>query len=215
MGRIVMAKVTIVGTSHISPASISKVRDTIMNEQPDCVAIELCPERFAALKSGQYRPSLRFGLTHYILAVIQQYLGKRTGVLPGSEMLIAADTALKTGARVALIDKDIGRIMYEITNIRLLEKLRLLAKIIVSIVFAPFSKHQRIDLRKVPPESIIEQAMDMMEKDMPSFYKILVKDRNRHMAACIKELSKKYENLVVVVGAGHKKGLKKLLKVKK
>ncbi|MFQ6009913.1 MAG: TraB/GumN family protein [Candidatus Aenigmatarchaeota archaeon] len=210
-----MGKTIVIGTSHISPRSIENVRNTILKEKPGCVAIELCPERYRALRSGYYRPSLRFGLTHYVLAVIQQYLGKKTGVLPGSEMLVAADTGLSTGAKVILIDKDIREIMYEISRIGFVEKFRLFAKILLSLLFSPFSKKQRIDLSRVPPERIIEEAMRMMKRDMPSFYKILVEDRNRYMARWIKELSKKYDKIVVVVGAGHRKGLEKMLKVRK
>ena len=208
-----MAEITVVGTSHISPDSAKKVRKTILKERPDCVAIELCPERLMALSSGNYRPSLRFGITHYVLAVIQQYLGKKTGVLPGSEMMVAANTAIKVGARVALIDKRIDRIMQEISEISFAEKFGLFSKLLVSIIFSPFSRKQKMDFSKVPPETIIEEAMELMERDMTSFYKILVEERNKYMAGCIKELAKKYEKIVVVVGAGHKKGLKKLLKV--
>jgi len=206
-----MAKITIIGTSHISPQSIRRVREAITKLKPDCVTIELCPERFWALRKGYEKPKLSSGLTHYLLGVIQQHLGHMTGVLPGTEMMSAAEAGQDVGAKVVLIDKDIHEIMDGINAVSFWEKFSLFSKLFVSLLVAPFSKKGKIDLRRVPPERIIDQAMGEMRKDMPGFYKVLVTDRNEYMVGWIKKLSKDYNNMVVVVGAGHKKEMEKML----
>lgn len=37
---------TIVGTAHVSDKSVEEVKQTILEEKPDVVAIELCPNRY-------------------------------------------------------------------------------------------------------------------------------------------------------------------------
>ena len=66
-------------------------------------------------------------------------------------------------------------------------------------------------MTKVPPEELIDQAMETFQKVFPQLYKILVEDRNKRMASALLELSKTHKNIVAVVGAGHRKGLKSLL----
>ncbi|MEM5804440.1 MAG: TraB domain-containing protein [Candidatus Aenigmatarchaeota archaeon] len=209
-----MASIRIIGTSHISPQSARKVKEIIRKEKPDCVTVELCPERFWALRRGYERPKLSAGLTHYLLGIIQQHLGNMTGVLPGTEMMKAAEAGQEVGAKVVLIDKDIHEIMDGIARVSAWEKFRLFGKLFVSLLVAPFSHGAKIDLRKVPPERVVDQAMEEMKRDMPGFYRVLVTDRNEYMAGWIKRLGKDYNKIIVVVGAGHKKGLKRLLGMK-
>ena len=179
-----MAKITVIGTSHISPQSIRKVKETINKIKPDCVTIELCPERFWALRKGYERPKLSSGLTHYLLGVIQQHLGQMTGVLPGTEMMSAAEAGQEVGAKVVLIDKDIHEIMDGIARVSFWEKFKLFSKLFISLIIAPFSRGSKIDLRRVPPERIIDQAMTEMKSEMPGFYKVLVSDRNESSSMC-------------------------------
>ncbi len=205
--------VKIIGTSHIAKESMEAVKRIIEKEKPDCVAIELDPKRFFALtqqKGGERRKiGLRYGLTIYVFGWLQQKLGERIGVLPGSEMLAAAESAKQVGAKIVLIDRDIQEIFQGIMAIPLSEKL----KLFLGIFAAPFSR-EKIDLKKVPDERTIEQAIQYMRKELPGFYKVLIEDRNKYMAAWIRRLENEFDNIVVVVGAGHKRDLEKLIRRK-
>ncbi len=205
--------VKIIGTSHISEESIKKVKRLIEETKPDCVAIELDPKRFFALaqqREGSGRKiGLRYGLTIYFFGWLQQALGKSAGVLPGSEMLAAAEAARQTGARVVLIDRDIEEIIRGMMAVPLKEKL----KLFFGLFAIPFSR-EKINLGEVPQERIVEQAVRYMKKELPEFYKILVADRNEYMAAWIKRLEGEFENIVVVVGAGHRKELERMIRRK-
>ncbi len=224
--------VKIIGTSHIAKESIETVKRVIEETRPDCVAIELDPKRFFALLqqqkdngethgnevsggaekrsfSSQRKLGLRYGFTIYLFGWLQQSLGKTVGVFPGSEMLSAVESAKRVGAKIVLIDKDIEETFRGIMAVPLREKL----KLFLGIFAAPFSR-EKIDLKKVPEEKTIEEAIRYMKKELPSFYKALIGDRNKYMAAWIKRLEGEFDSIVVVVGAGHKKELEKMIRKK-
>lgn len=206
-----MAKVIIVGTSHISKESVEAAHNVIFYERPDCVALELDPERFAALmQKKRERASIR-NPTFFILNTLQTYLGGKTGVLPGSEMLAAIKAARETKAKIALIDMDISEIMGRLGEISRWQKIKLFLKLLAGLIPLPGQKD--FDLSKVPEEKLIDEALGYMRKDMPLIYKILISDRNKYMAGWVRQLAKSNKKIVVVVGAGHKKGLEKLLKM--
>jgi pheromone shutdown protein TraB len=202
-------KIIIIGTSHISPGSVAATRDRILSEQPDCVAVELDPLRYRALLNPQ-PPSLRAGVTTWLLHSLQSRLGKLTGVLPGSEMLAAIDAGRAVGARVVLIDMSIQRIAAEMQAIPLLRKLRLFSELLVGATLGP----KVVDLSKVPEERLVKQVMREMARSMPDYYRILVTERNAYMVEWIRKLAEENNKVVVVVGLGHKEGLQKLLRSK-
>ncbi len=204
--------VKIIGTSHIAKESVEAVKKIIEETRPDCVAIELDPKRFYALmrrqKGGEEerKIGLRYGLTIWLFGWLQQALGKSMGVMPGSEMLSAIEAAKSVNAKIVLIDNDIEEIFRGMMSVPLREKL----KLFLGIFAAPFSG-EKIDLKKVPEEKIISEAMRYMKKELPGFYKVLVGDRNRYMAEWIKRLESEFDSVVVVVGAGHKKELERMV----
>lgn len=204
------AKIIIIGTSHISPNSVSDTRNRILRKRPDCVAIELDPIRYRAMLHPE-KPTLRAGATAWLLHSLQTHLGKSTGVLPGSEMLSAIEAGRAVGAKVVLIDMSIDKIMERMHSVSLRGKLGMFARILTGVTFGS----GKIDLSKVPDEKMVKDVLKYMSKNMPEFYKILITERNSYMAGWIRELSKKHKKIVVVVGIGHEAGLKRLLKVKK
>lgn len=204
----------IIGTSHIAKESVEAVKKIIEQEKPDCVAIELDPKRYYTLarqKAGgeKRKIGLRYGITIYLFGWLQKKLGERMGVFPGSEMFSAAEAAKAVNAKTVLIDKDIEETFRGIMSIPLREKL----KLFLGIFAFPFSR-EKVDLRKVPEERVIADAMRYMKKELPGFYRVLVADRNRYMAEWIKRLENEFENIVVVVGAGHRKGLERMVRKK-
>lgn len=207
-----MKEIIIIGTSHISPQSIKQAKETIIKQKPDCVAIELCPQRYRALIQNKRQSPTFLNPLYMILYYLQNFLGKKTGILPGSEMLASINAARLVNSRIVLIDMDISTIVQKINQISFIEKIKLIAKLILGFLigFLPFG--QKLDISKVPHEKLINEAMKYIKEEIPHFYKILVIQRNIYMANFIKKLSKKYDKIVVVVGAGHKKGIEKILK---
>lgn len=207
--QIILMPVKIIGTSHIAKESTEEVKRTIKREKPDCVAIELDPKRYYALIQSpeqKRKIGLRYGLTIWLFGWLQQKLGKAVGVFPGSEMLAAIESAKNVGAKIVLIDRDIEETFRAIMAIPLREKL----KLFFGIFALPFSR-EKVDLRKVPEERVIADAMRYMKKELPGFYKVLVGDRNKCVAEWIKKLETEFSNIVVVVGAGHRKDLERMV----
>ena len=113
--------------------------------------------------------------------------------------------AKKHKLEVALIDRDI-----QITLRRFSKnfKFKELIKIIFS-VFKKSPKKQKIDLKKVPTDELIEFALSELKNNFPSMYKVLVHERDIYMARKLVALSLIYPNkkILAVVGAGHVKGM--------
>jgi len=200
--------IILLGTSHIAPESIKRIKKAIKDENPDCVAVELDPMRYNALKSGETTSPPGFFLK--FLSWLQKELGKMTGIFPGQEMFESVKISRENNIPVCLIDQDFYITMNDINKIPLWEKIRL-------FTFTMFSGigTKKIDLKKVPSEEVVNEAIRYLKIKFPFIYRILVLKRNRFMSKMIKELGKNHKKILVVVGAGHVNGLKKLLKGEK
>src|SRR6185436_20059943 len=108
----------IVGTAHVSEASVNEVREVIHRLRPEVVCVELCQGRYDALEKDRAFRDLdifkvvREGkglylLAHLALASYQRKMGAALGVKPGAELLAAIEAAHEVGARVELVDCDI------------------------------------------------------------------------------------------------------------
>lgn len=212
MGRIIL-----VPTSHVAEESVRKIGQVISQEKPDCIAVELDAARLPALQHpGGKIPFSQLGvggfLIIWVMKKLQEKLGEKAGILPGAEMLKAIEIANARGIQVVLIDRPILETFMKIKSTPLREKGKLLWLLVKGITLSPFVKGEKIDLRKVPGEELIEQALLFLKKELPYFSKVLIEERDRHMAEQLLHLSGHYKTVVAVVGAGHKEGMLKLLK---
>lgn len=220
--------IKIIGTSHISPESVEEIQKTIKKLKPECVAVELDPMRFEALKRGEtinLSAVKHIGFKNYlfakILSIIQRYLGEKTGVIPGEEMLTAVESAKNVkGVKtvVAFIDQDIRITLNELQKIKFSEKFWLFASIFLKIFSVTFFQEKdqskmrllhSIDLRKVPEQKVVDDVIKFLKEKCPTLHEVLIVQRDKHMARALFELSKRYKKVVAVVGMGHKKGIKR------
>ncbi len=206
------AEIEVIGVSHISPESIKEIREKVKKKKPDCVAVELDRNRFEALRRGEKISisAIKYiGFRNYlfakIMSAVQGYLGKKTGVIPGEEMLSAVKAGHESGADIALIDRNLKTTLDRLKTISFREKLGLFFSIFKKI------KIENFDLRKVPPERVVEQIIDQIKETSPGLYRVMIEERNVHMARILSKLQEKYSKILVVVGAGHKKGLEEKL----
>lgn len=210
---------TIIGTAHVSEKSVEEVRNTILECEPDIVAVELDVARYQNLlneKNGvqedkeiKIREILKNNnftmfLVSGFLSYFQKKIGEEVGVKPGSEMMAATEAATEAGAKVALIDRDI-----QITLKRALNRMSFWekAKFIYSIIASFFSKDEAIeDIEDIKQGDVLEEVMGYFQEMSPRAYEVLVAERDAYMAQRLLELE---GNVVAVVGAGHKKGIQK------
>jgi pheromone shutdown protein TraB len=103
----------LVGTSHIAPTAKQIIATATQEFKPDVIAVELDPQRLAALAQGvkpDYHPRLigQLGVRGYLFALIgslaQRHLGKIVNVTPGSDMLAAVTVAQQEKLR-PLVDR--------------------------------------------------------------------------------------------------------------
>lgn len=224
-------KVEIIGTSHIAKESIEKLTAKIDKEKPGLVTVELDKLRYAELMKSHRRPRRvritdirRMGFFGWMFAVIgafaQRRLGQKAGAQPGSDMKAAILAAKKAGSQVALIDRDIAETVYRLSKeVPLREKLYLGWFIFFGWIFArkDMERLNKLDLKKVPSDRVIHELIYDFRHKFPNMYRVLVTERDHHMAARVKMLHQMFpdQNILVVVGAGHVEGITKLLKARK
>jgi pheromone shutdown-related protein TraB len=214
-------KLKIIGTSHVSQESKTRINEVFESFQPDIICIELDRARlYALLHPAQKRggPSIsQLGLTGYLFAVIgrllQKKLGNMTGMNPGEDMLLGVKLAQNNKLALELIDQDASITLRNMSKkVKFSEKMR----IVSDILFAPFSKKMRmeIDVSKIPDEEIIAKLLTTMKDRYPGFYRVLLDDRNRFMARKIYSLMRHQpqKKVLVIVGAGHVEDMRKYLK---
>jgi len=212
-------KIIIVGTAHVSEKSIAQVNEVIEREKPDIVAVELDKARFQAIKGEEEVKEVNikelisggkfyYFMLHWLLAYVQKKIGADTGVKPGAEMMAAIQQAEKTGAKIALIDRDIqvtlGRFW---SRMSFFEKLKLFS----SLVGASFGfGSEKIDMETVTNEDVVTQLIGELRKLAPSAAIVLIDERDAFMARNLLDLANQGK-VVAVVGAGHREGIQKYL----
>jgi len=211
--------VVIVGTAHVSEKSVEEVTNAIEELQPDIVAVELCQSRYRAITGQEEETSeiqikellsggkLYYMLVQLFLAYVQKKIGSELGVKPGSDMVAAIDAAKKSGARVALVDRDIGITIQRFwSNMSFGEKARLIG----SMIPAAFGKGEEIDIDSVTQDDVVSQIIEEFRKVSPRAAQVLIDERDAFIAQNLIKLGRE-GRVVAVVGAGHKKGIGRYL----
>jgi pheromone shutdown-related protein TraB len=212
-------EVVIVGTAHVSEKSIQEVTAAIGANKPDIVAVELCPARYRALTGQEGAEEIKisdllsggkiyFVLVQWFLAYIQKKIGSELGVKPGSEMLAAIEAARKSGARVALVDRDVGITIQRFWSaMGIVDKVRLMAAM---VPVAVGSGEEYLDIDNITQEDVVSQMISEFRKVSPSAAQVLVDERDAYIARNLYQLSKEGK-VLAVVGAGHRGGISKYL----
>ena len=91
-----------------------------------------------------------------------------------------------------------------------IEKIKILLDLISSIGIS--REEIEKELKKIKSESYITSLLEELKKISPNVHRVIVDERDMFMAYKLLELSKKYKNIVAVVGAGHKSGIEFYLK---
>jgi len=218
--------ILLLGTSHVSKNSVKEIKETIEKYNPEVVGIELDYPRLKSLMEGKKNNKKRrqskairkeIGVGGYIFGIIagfvQDKVGKSLNIDPGVDMKSAYLEARKNKIPVTLIDLDIKITLKKISNLSLKKKISLFSNIIIKSFKKEYRKKLNFDVSSgVPSEEFIDLALDILKKEVPDMYKILIHDRNVYMVEQIKKLKQKHNgNILIIVGAGHLKGMKQLI----
>ena len=213
-------EIIIVGTAHVSEKSVQEVISKIEEMRPDIVAVELCPARYRALIGQEVEKEIKisellsggklfFFLVQLFLAYIQRKIGEELGVKPGSEMLAAIEAAKRAGARVALVDRDIGITIQRFWSaMGFFDKIRLVGSLIPAAL--GWGDEEEIDIDSITQADIVSQMISEFRKISPGAANVLVDERDAFLARNLHLLSKQ-GRVLAVVGAGHREGILKHL----
>jgi pheromone shutdown protein TraB len=199
--------ITLVGVGHVFVIS-DQVRAAVLSRRPEVVCLELDPARFSALMSRDRGRGGRVPLQYLLLARIQRSIASKFGSEAGSEMLAAAEAAREVGAKVALIDMDAATVFRRLwTSMSFREKLELMFGSLVGLV----SSKETVEKEMEVYENQEEEYLDKLGAEFPSIKRVLIDERNVHMASRISSIASQHGSVLAVVGDGHMQGLVKAL----
>lgn len=198
--------ITLIGTGHVFDIG-ARVREEIRHRMPQAVAVELDPPRYHALRNkSQERKGAPF--FYRMLADFQTRVANEYGVEAGDEMLAAANEAQALGVPLALIDADAQRTFQRLlSEMRFGEKARLAGSAIVGLLLPGKSVEKQVS----EMQDDYAAYFDEMGKKFPTLKRVLLDERNEHMARALVELAKANERVVAVVGDGHVDGMLAIL----
>lgn len=193
-------------TSHVATDTDS-IREDVEVADAEIVAVELDSLRLHALRHGAGGGRSRDPFL-FLLQKLQDVLGKRTGVGPGTDMLTAFEAARSDGRRVALIDQDIRVTMQKLQDIPLREKVKFMGFLVLSPLLF---RRTDLALEDVPEQEVVAEVLLRLEVGFPAMYRVLVQERNHVMAARLSSLDKEYGTVLAFLGAGHVQGIREIL----
>ena len=145
-------KITLLGTAHVSKASVNAVTSLIESDQFDAVAIELCPGRYNALidpdslaKMDLFNVIKSGKAASLALGAFQQKMADELGIEPGAEMKMAASLAKQKHLPVLLIDRDVGTTLKRVyRNVPWWKRMELFSGLLASVIFS-----EKIDEKEI------------------------------------------------------------------
>lgn len=200
--------ITLIGTGHVFDIG-ARVRDEIRRRAPHVVGIELDGPRYHALRSRN-KDRRGMPIVYRLLADFQTRIANEYGVEAGDEMLAASDEARAMGVPVALIDKDAQQTFHRLRKeMRFGEKMRLLGSAVVGLV--PILPGKSVEKQVEEMQEDYSSYFVEMGKRFPTLKRVLLDERNEHMARALAQMATTNERVVAVMGDGHVDGVRDLL----
>jgi pheromone shutdown-related protein TraB len=212
-------EITILGTAHISRASVDKVEQLLGTGAFDAVAVELCPSRYNAILNPESIAKmdlfqvLREGratmvAASLVLSAYQQRMAEQLGINPGEEMRMAIRLANQAGLPVLLIDREVGVTLKRVyRNVPWWRRLNLIAGLLVSFMSREQVTEEEIERLKAG--DILETTFSQFATKARELYEPLIDERDLYMAARLQDetVTSDFRAVLAVVGAGHLKGI--------
>ncbi|QJQ94506.1 MULTISPECIES: TraB/GumN family protein [Halomonadaceae] len=217
--RIGDTRYTLLGTAHVSAESANEVRDLIRSGEYDAVAIELCASRHQSLiepnalatqdlfevfrqgKAGMVAASLALG-------AFQQRVAEQSGIEPGAEMRAALEESQAAGLPLLLIDRDVGVTLKRIyANVPWWQRFSLFTGLLGSVMSR--QEVSAADIERLKEGDVLESTFNEFAEQSETLYVPLISERDRYMTLRLGEESPpgRYRHVLVVIGAGHLKGM--------
>jgi len=211
----------ILGTAHVSRASVDEVQRLIAEVRPDTICVELCEARYAALSDTERWKKLDifkvfkegkslFLLANLAVGAYQRRLGQELGVMPGAELLAGVEAAKAIGAEVVLADRDVNVTLKRTwSSVSFWKRSKLLAAILASVFEGKPAKDAKVldaeAIEDLKDPANLSEMMQEFARAMPEVKRPLIDERDLYLISKAREAPG--STIVVVVGAGHVQGM--------
>jgi pheromone shutdown protein TraB len=215
----VQPAVLLVGVAHV--LDLEKGLDRVLGAfHPQALAVELDAERARLLQervaekaqggSGE-RPGRGASGAPMLLrlwAHLQDRFAADMGGVPGEEMLQAAAFARERNLPCFLVDDALSQVAPRLlSSLSGKEKVRLLVSTAIALVIPTRMVQGGIDEYSAHRD----EYLGAMRQQYPTLTRVLLDERNLHMAARIQSLAQRYGRVAAVVGDAHVAGLSQVL----
>jgi len=213
----------LLGTAHVSRASVTAVTEMADTGNFDAIAVELCPARHQALTKQQQWKDMdlyriirekKAGLVmaNLALGAYQRRIAEQFGIEPGAELKAAADAAISHDIPLQLIDRDLATTLKRSYRaVPWYKRIMLTTGMVMSTVSSEEIDEEQIE--KLKEGDILESTFTEFAEQSPELYEALIAERDRFMAARLRQenTANAGKRILVVIGAGHLEGLAKYL----
>jgi len=210
---------TIIGTAHVSRASAEAVKELAGSGDFDAIAVELCQARYDALTAERKWTDLdlykvirqgKAGLVmaNLALSAYQRRIAEQFGIEPGAEMRAAAVAAKERNLPLQLVDRDLATTLRRsYASVPWYKRLYLMTGLALGMISSEEIDEEAIE--KLKEGDILESTFTEFAEQSPELFEALISERDRYMAARLREENAGAEGrkVLLVIGAGHLEGL--------
>lgn len=223
--KLKRSEIILLGTAHVSRESVEDVERAILNEKPDTVLVELDegraknlqdPDHWKRMDIVQVIKSRKIYLlfSSILLSIFQKKMGERTTSAPGAEFKKAIEVSEKKGRSVHFIDREIGITLKRAwQSVGFFSKMRLMSELLASLFVKDDMEPD--DIEKLKEKDALQGLLDSLPPSFRRIREIIIDERDSYMAQKIRDLvlnaEKPPKKILVVIGAGHLRGIEEAL----
>jgi pheromone shutdown-related protein TraB len=147
-------------------------------------------------------------MANLALSAYQRRIADQFGIEPGAEMRAAAVAANERDMPLQLVDRDLATTLRRsYASVPWYKRMYLMAGLAFGMVSSDEIDEEAIE--KLKEGDILESTFTEFAEQSPELFEALIAERDRYMAARLREenAEKSGSNVLVVIGAGHLEGL--------
>lgn len=218
-------EIILLGTAHVSRESVEDVELAIQKEKPDAILIELDEGRAKNLKDPDHwkhmdivqvikTGKIYLLFSSILLSIFQKKMGDRLTSAPGAEFKKAMEISEKNKLTHYFVDRDIRVTLKRAwQSVGFWGKMRLMSELLASLFVS--EKMEKDDIEKLKEKDALQTVLDSLPPSFRRIREIVIDERDQYMAQKIRDLTvnaeKKPKRALVVIGAGHLRGLEEAL----
>lgn len=215
--------ITLVPSVHFSPRHCRRVRNTIRDEEPDLVAVELDERRFDRVDRNRQLDPIELAkdvppptaATYSALQAIQQSIARLYGLDPETtDMETAIETAAELETNIALIDEPLTEVIATLSTrvgLETIPKLLLRTQLMGPEDWVRQAELAVLPFKRIETGDDVQPVIDQLRRLLPEVTEVLIDQRDQAMAQRLHRLRREGHDVVAVIGAGHHNGIQQAL----